>query len=206
MKLTVVSDLHDSVEHLEVLRRSCVSADALVVCGDFTTFGDRERIQAMADALSVEGKPCYFVIGNCDTMAVDEALDGWLNLHGRVLSLDGWLLAGIGGSLPCPGHTPSEFSEGAFERLLESIREECGSRADRLILVCHQPPFGTGADLLPGGQHVGSRTLRAFIDRVQPACCLAGHIHEAASRSVVGRTVVLNPGAFKQGCVATLDL
>lgn len=206
MKLTVVSDLHDSLEHLAVLRRSCEDSDALIVCGDFTTFGDQERVQTMADAVAVAGKPCYFVIGNCDTMAVDGELEGWRNLHGRVCPLDGWLLAGIGGSLPCPGHTPSEFSEDVFEHLLESVLASCGNHTERLILVCHQPAFDTAADLLPGGRHVGSRTLRAFIDRVQPAYCLSGHIHEAASRSKVGRTLVLNPGSFKQGCVATLEL
>ena len=67
-------------------------------------------------------------------------------------------------------------------------------------------PFGSAADMLPGGQHVGSHALRAFIDDVQPACCLTGHIHEAESRSWLGRTLVLNPGPFSHGKVATLDL
>ena len=206
MKLTVISDLHGSVTHVDALRRVRAESDALVVCGDFTTFGNRERIQAMADAVAVEGKPCYFVIGNCDTMAADGKLEGCHNLHGRVLPFGDWLLAGICGSLPCPSQTPSEFPESEFERLLAKIRRECGSRADRLILVSHQPPYGTAADLLPAGGHVGCRALRQFIDEVQPACCLCGHIHEAASRSMAGRTVVLNPGPFARGNIASLEL
>jgi Icc-related predicted phosphoesterase len=89
---------------------------------------------------------------------------------------------------------------------LANVKEVCGSRAGRLILVSHQPPYDTSADLLPGGLHVGSHALRTFIDEMQPAACLTGHIHEAASRSRVGRTVVLNPGPFSQGNVATLEL
>ena len=206
MKLTVISDLHGSVAHVGELRRVCADSDALVVCGDFTTFGDQARIQAMADAVAVEGKPCYFVIGNCDAMAADGKLEGWHNLHGRVLTLGDWLLAGLSGSLPCPAQTPSEFAESEFERLLTRIKLLCGHRADRLILVTHQPPYGTAADRLPDGRHVGCQALRRFIDDVQPACCLSGHIHEAASRSLAGKTVVLNPGPFSRGNVATLEL
>jgi Icc-related predicted phosphoesterase len=206
MKLTVISDLHDNVSHAAVLRKACVDSDALIVCGDFTTFGDRERIQTVADAVAAENLPRFFVIGNCDAMDANGTLSGWENLNGRIVTLDSWFLAGLGGSLPCPGHTPSEFQEAAFERRLSEIRETCGGRADRLILVSHQPPLDTDADCLPSGLHVGCQTLRRFIDEVQPACCLTGHIHEAASRSKVGRTVLLNPGPFSKGNIATLEL
>ena len=206
MKLTVISDLHDSIAHVEALRRACETADALVVCGDFTTFGDQDRVQSMADIVAADGKPCLFVIGNCDTLAVDGRLEGWQNLHGRVVAVGDWLFAGFGGSLPCPSHTPSEFPEGDFDRLLARVKAECGGRADRLIVVSHQPPFDTKADLLPSGQHVGSRALKTFIDDVQPACFLTGHIHEAASRSTVGRTLLVNPGPFSRGHLAVVEL
>lgn len=204
--MAVITDLHDSVAHVAALRHAAQGADALIICGDLTTFGDRERIQMMADAVRLEGVPCYFVPGNCDAMPVDGALDGCSNLHGRVVELEGWLLAGLGGSLPCPSHTPDELKEAAFAGLLESIKQACAERADRLILVSHQPPYGTAADRLSSGRHTGCRALRAFVDEVQPACCLTGHIHEAASRTRVGRTLLLNPGPFTQGNVAVVDL
>lgn len=206
MRLIVISDLHDSVAHLETLRQKAEGADALVVCGDFTTFGDRGRIQRMANSVRIDGVPLYFVLGNCDGMPVDGVLEGGLNLHGRVLERDGWLFAGLGGSLPCPGHTPGEFPEAHYLRLLAELRQGCGERADRLILVSHQPPHGTAADRLPSGLHVGCHALRAFLDEVQPAFCFTGHIHEAGSRSQVGRTVLLNPGPFSKGNVTVLDL
>lgn len=206
MKLIVISDLHSSLAHVGALHEACAGADALIICGDFTTFGDQAHIQSMADAVRVEGLPCYFVTGNCDAMPPDGTLEGCQNLHGRVVAFGDWLLAGICGSLPCPSPTPREFNETVYTRLLANMKEVCGSRADRLILVVHQPPYGTAADLVPGGRHVGCEALRAFIDEVQPACCLTGHIHEAASRSRVGRTVVLNPGPFSKGNLATLEL
>ena len=206
MKLAVISDLHGSAAHVGALRAACVGADALVICGDFTTFGDQTRVQSVADAVRVEGLPCFFVTGNCDAMPPDGALAGCENLHGRVVAFGDWLLAGVSGSLPCPSHTPGEFKEAFYTQLLARVREACGARTDRLILVSHQPPFDTAADLVPGGRHVGCHALRAFIDEVQPACCLTGHIHEAASRTRVGRTVLLNPGPFALGRVETLDL
>ncbi len=206
MRLAVITDLHDSTEHVEALRRAGRGADALIICGDLTTFGERERIQAMADAVRLDGKPCYYVLGNCDVMPADGELSGCQTLQGRVVTHGGWQLAGLGGSLPCPSHTPHELMEAAYTRLLAEIKDACGGHAERLILVSHQPPYGTAADRLPSGLHVGCHALRAFIDDAQPACCLTGHIHEAASRSRVGRTVVLNPGPFSHGNIGLLDL
>jgi hypothetical protein len=206
MRLVIISDLHSKVEHVGALRAACIGADALIICGDFTTFGDQAQVQSVADAVRVEGLPCYFVTGNCDAMPPDGTLDGCQNLHGRAVRFGDWVMAGICGSLPCPSHTPREFQEAFYARLLDQVKEACGSRTDRLILVSHQPPFGTAADQVPGGRHVGCQALRSFIDEVQPACCLTGHIHEAASRTRVGRTVLLNPGPFAQGKMAVLDL
>jgi Icc-related predicted phosphoesterase len=206
MRLAVITDVHGRLEHAGALKEKGRGADALVVCGDWTTFCGREHIQAAADALRLDGAPCFFVLGNCDAAPPDEALEGCENLHGRVVEHGGWLFAGVSGSLPCPSHTPGEQPEEAYARLLENFGRSCAGRAGRLILVSHQPPYGTAADLLPSGLHVGCHALRAFIDEFQPACCLTGHIHEAASRSAVGRTVVLNPGPFSRGHVEVLEL
>lgn len=192
--------------HVGAVHAACSAADALVCCGDFTTFGDQPHVQSMADAVRFEGLPCFFVTGNCDAVPPDVTLDGWQNLHGRVVAFGDWLLAGVCGSLPCPAQTPGEFKEAFYKGLLASVREVCGSRTDRLILVSHQPPFDTAADLVSEGRHVGCHALRAFIDEVQPACCLTGHIHEAKSRTRVGRTVLLNPGPFVKGNVGVIEL
>ncbi len=206
VKLVVITDLHDSVEHVDFLREMERGADALIVCGDFTTFGDTARVQRMADAVRVEGVPLYFVPGNCDAMPADGALAGGYNLHGRVAEAGGWLLAGLGGALPCPSRTPLQFEEADYARRLGELRPLCEGRADRLILVSHQPPYGTEADCLPSGLHVGCHALRAFLEEVRPAYCLTGHIHEAGSYSQLGRTLVLNPGPFSRGNVRKLNL
>ena len=69
------------------------------------------------------------------------------------------------------------------------------------LFVCHTPPHRTKCDMIGATQHVGSRALRAFIERHQPPLVLSGHIHESprvssSYRDTIGRTIVVNPGQF----------
>jgi len=69
----------------------------------------------------------------------------------------------------------------------------------RLFCAFHGPPHGTALDQVAAGVHVGSREVRAFLERVQPALSLHGHIHESPVVSGrfadrVGRTICVNPG------------
>ena len=69
------------------------------------------------------------------------------------------------------------------------------------VFVLHSPPRGTRCDMVGAATHVGSRAIRAFIERHQPPLVLSGHIHEsprvsASYRDAIGRTVVVNPGQF----------
>lgn len=73
------------------------------------------------------------------------------------------------------------------------------STPGRTIYVCHTPPADTPLDQMPRGRHVGSRALRAFIERHQPPLTLHGHIHESPDQSGqfaarIGTTWSINPG------------
>jgi Icc-related predicted phosphoesterase len=73
------------------------------------------------------------------------------------------------------------------------------SEPARTIYVLHCPPYGTTLDRLEDGRSVGSRAVRAFIERYQPPLTLHGHIHESplVSGSFVdriGQTLCVNPG------------
>ena len=67
------------------------------------------------------------------------------------------------------------------------------------VLVTHQPPRETIADRVHGGAHVGSRAVRAFIERHRPAVCFTGHIHEGRGVDSIGPTKVVNPGPARGG-------
>jgi uncharacterized protein len=73
------------------------------------------------------------------------------------------------------------------------------SDPQRTIYVCHSPPFDTPLDTMPGGRHVGSKALRAFIEQHAPPLTLHGHIHESPELSgryaaQLGATWSINPG------------
>ena len=72
---------------------------------------------------------------------------------------------------------------------------------NKTIYVMHSPPYGTGLDLVAGGQSVGSRSIRVFIETYQPLLTLHGHIHESPEISGryfdrIGNTLSVNPGQF----------
>ena len=208
MRLIVIADIHSRTERLDALHKACADADALIACGDFTTFGDRAEIQKVADTLRPEGLPCFFVLGNCDaSLSMNAEIDGWTNLHGRVVPFGEWFMGGLGGTSERTVASPNKVMAYEYETGFRTLCEACDDMSgEKLILVTHQPPFGTSADKRMRRLHVGAGRIRLFIDTVKPACCLCGHIHEAASRTACGKTIVLNPGPFVRGRFEILDL
>jgi hypothetical protein len=55
-------------------------------------------------------------------------------------------------------------------------------------------------------KHVGSRSVSARIKKNKPALVVCGHIHESRGHKIEGKSLVVNPGAFKDGCYAVADL
>lgn len=105
-------------------------------------------------------------------------------------------------SVPGGGLAPFDFrgreQEESLARELEAIEAAIPAGA---VLFCafHGPPQGTACDQVAPGVHVGSRAVRAFLERVQPSLSLHGHIHESprvsgAFADRVGRTICVNPG------------
>jgi len=64
----------------------------------------------------------------------------------------------------------------------------------RTVYVTHSPPWGTSLDRMYDGTSIGSRAIRAFIDRHRPPLTLHGHIHESPGVDRLGPTVSVNPG------------
>jgi Icc-related predicted phosphoesterase len=110
--------------------------------------------------------------------------------------LDGWV-SGAGGV------TAHRFDP---ERRAPTIAAALDALAARTrpaetVFVLHSPPRDTRCDMIGARVHVGSRAIRAFVEREQPPLVLAGHIHESPRVSssyhdTIGRTVAVNPGQF----------
>lgn len=75
------------------------------------------------------------------------------------------------------------------------------------ILLTHAPPYGSKADIIEDGTHVGSSAVRRIIDEYQPRINLCGHVHEAKTVDMLDNTVIINPGMLENGfgCLIQVD-
>jgi hypothetical protein len=123
-----------------------------------------------------------------------------VNIEGAERELKGLRLYGIGGGLPGPVTTPNEISEEQISAALQSVS------GSGLLLVSHQPPAGTVADRAMKVKHVGSKILREWIEANSPLLTVCGHIHESHGFAEYDGSHVLNPGSFKEGRYAVVEV
>lgn len=205
MKIICIVDIHGNIKPIDSIGDALSSADLVIIAGDLTHFGGPDEAREVLEAVSKYNKNILAVTGNCDTKEADDYLTGMnINIHGRTVDIDGLSFTGAGGSLPCPSPTPNVYTEEEYEDIFEGSLE--GKNGSPRILVSHQPPLGTLNDKLTNGAHVGSRTVREFIERYQPLVCFTGHIHEAPGIDTIGATKIVNPGPLGTRSYAYLDV
>ena len=206
MKILAFTDIHGRTDDFTLIRSQIETADLILLAGDITHFGRSQQAEQIIGSLAQMNNNILAVHGNCDYDDVLTVLEeNGISLHGRVVTAGGIQFAGLGGSTPCPGRTPSEYTEGELAELLRITREQMDP-ALYTVFVSHQPPVNTINDLLPNGAHVGSTAVREFIALVQPEICMTGHIHEGAGQDRIGRTATVNPGPFHLGHYLELDI
>ena len=192
VKLLVFSDIHADYAQLE--KHMAAEADAYVAAGDLTSWG--RGLDRCGQILAKRAGRVWVLPGNHESerqIADFVRSFGLAEFHGRSFEADGFQVAGLGYSNPTPFHTPGEYSEDELARRLAPF-----AGLEPLVLICHCPPFGTDLDCVRPGVHAGSRSVREFIERRQPALFISGHIHEAAGREMqLGRTLCYSVG--KQG-------
>ncbi len=203
MKIIGLTDIHGETGYLDKIAGNIENADIILISGDITHFGDAEMAKDIIDRISVFNKNIFAVPGNCDLPEVgDFLISSGLMPDNSVFEKDDFSVSitGIGGSLTTPVKTPNTYTEEQYsehfaKRIIESD-----------ILVTHQPPYKTFADRVMGGLHAGSKTIKRYIDEKQPLLCLCGHIHESSGMEFYGRTLVINPGPFREGRYASVEV
>jgi uncharacterized protein len=164
------------------------------------------------ERLRPTGIPVFWMLGNDDPPELQEALRTapWGEAaEGRVIEVDGYALLSWGYSNPTPWDSFREMPEEQLGRHLDELFAQAPD-PHRVVLNAHVPPFETGLDEAPvldssltvqqaAGQvrlaPVGSRAVRAAIERYQPIVSLHGHVHESAGFRRIGATLAVNPGS-----------
>lgn len=201
-----VGDIHGHTAPLASIPE-LPGAAGVIVTGDLTVRGGVPEASAVLDAVAAINPRVLAQIGNMDKPPVQTWLDGrGQGIHARAVELaPGAGLMGVGWSPPTPFGTPAEAPETQIAQWLAEGYEQARG-FEHLALISHTPPYGTLADVLGSGAHVGSPAVREFIERVQPEVCVTGHIHEARCTDRLGRTVIVNPGELAAGGYVLLRL
>ena len=206
MRILGLTDIHGDISGLKKISKPLSEAGLVLLIGDITNFGREQEVRKVIDALGEAASQILAVSGNCDYIDVAEFLTGEnIHIHGKGEVINGIGFVGAGGSIPTPFHTPNKISENKLKIILEKGFHELPPDVP-FILVSHQPPINTTCDIIKTGVHVGSKSVRRFIENHQPLACITGHIHEAGGIDKIGNTPVVNPGPFFQGKYVSLKI
>lgn len=167
----------------------------------------------------------YLSAGNDDPLVIDSVMHS----NGNVINPEGRCLAvhpkidmlTYGVTNPTPWDTPRELPD---DQLLVKLEELVKLVPDpkRCIFSLHAPPYGTKLDIAPklnkdlrmesglGGtpfENVGSKAVRAIIEKYQPLVGVHGHVHECAGKDKIGNTFIFNHGSeYAQGVLRGIIL
>lgn len=198
LKILAAADFHGSsggeINLSKFLKRGY---DCLVLIGDLTNFGPPEVAESLIDSVKNYGIPLFSVPGNCDPKSVLQVLEKHgTNIHGKCGRLGDVTFVGLGGSNLTPFNTPFELTEVEIQEELAAA--SCGM-GEKWVLVTHAPPHGTKVDQIKEGTHVGSKSIRQYIEQKQPLVSLCAHVHEGRGADQLGRTLIINPGPITKG-------
>lgn len=207
MDILAIPDIHSDFKKLQKLTGQIEAADVVLLVGDITNFGGKEEIAEIIEFMQPLNSQILAVLGNCDYPPVADYLtEQGMNIEAAHRMIEGVGFVGLGASLYSPSRaTPNEVSE---EVLAENLSKAITGLAEEtpLVLVSHQPPWDTATDRVRSGQHVGSHSVRQFVEQYQPLVCFSGHIHESPGIDAIGETQIVNPGPFFRGNYATAHI
>jgi Icc-related predicted phosphoesterase len=205
VRIAYVADVHDRFDAVPQVLDQIGSVDVLVVGGDITTYGGPDDAERAIELWRPLAPTLLAVAGNMDSRAIDaRLLELGVSIDGCGHTVGDVGFAGVSAAPRSPLRTPYELPDDELaERGARGLSE---IRDDRVRIFCpHAPPHGTECDRLRSGEHVGSRALRALVDRERPDVVLCGHIHESRAIDDVGGVLIVNPGPVSAGHYAFVE-
>lgn len=211
VSVLAVSD--ETVEFLWSSQVRSLGVDVILGAGDLPF----AYLEYLSDQLNA---PCVFVPGNhdADLSGYSNKRSGWtragmpaqwpgptgaVNADGRIVTVAGLRIAGLGGSIRY-NTGPNQWSERQQSRRARSLTWRNawqsrlpGSRRGVDVLLTHSPARGVGdAEDRP---HRGFECFTPLIHNLDPTVMVHGHIHPHGRTPLdleVGRTIVLNTVGF----------
>ncbi len=180
MKVLAVSDRVMDKLYSSQARQLYPDVELLIGCGDLPFY----YLDFLTSAFNA---PLVYVRGNHDggpQYAADgrvwREVRGGVDIHGKVVTRKGLILAGFQGSMRYKAHSDFMYSESEMRVTVAQIvprllwnRQRFGRALD--ILITHSPPYGIHdrSDLA----HTGFKVFLSFLRMFKPHYHLHGHIH-----------------------------
>jgi Icc-related predicted phosphoesterase len=205
MRLLCITDLHGDPRALERIIDAAGDVDVLLLGGDITHFGTPNIAEDIVRRAQRRCPQVMAVAGNCDSRAIDDRLvELGISLFRRGIQHEGVGFYGVSAMPPWMGnmYELSEEEIGDALRAGRQLLEGC----ELEVVLSHTPPRDTQLDCTRSGQHVGSSSVRRFVEQVQPALVVCGHIHESRGIDKLGPSTLVNCGAAVRGHYALADV
>jgi len=201
MKVLVGTDFHGVETAFEsfAVRAEEEQVDILVICGDITHFGTLQQARHLLAMLTFLRMPILFVPGNCDPPSLAGVdIEGASCIHGKSVSYGDLTFIGVGGSSYTPFSTPFEIAE---EEIMDTLNRGSKNLMDNrwIVLISHSPPQNTSVDKTFSGKHIGSLSVKKFIEERKPSIVFCGHAHEGEGEDRINNTIIVNPGPARHG-------
>lgn len=218
LRVAAVGDVHYDGKRpgalIDIFSSASQEADVLVLCGDLTTHGRAEQMQAFVEELAGVEIPVVAVLGNHDYEAgeVDACLDILRDRDVQVLDGDQVVIDGIGfvgtkgfcggfgrGAL-APFGEP-EIKQFVQVSLNEAIKLENGLRSlttETRVVVLHYAPILDTVIGEPEQIHpfLGSSRLLQPIETIGASVIFHGHAHHGSPRGVTPSGIPVYNVAF----------
>ena len=180
MKILAVSDRVLDKLYSGTIRQTYSDVDLMIGCGDLPFY----YLDFLTSAIDA---PLVYVRGNHDDgpqYAVDgrvwRDVRGGTDIHGKVVTRKGLILAGLQGSMRYKAHADYMYTEAEMRRVVAQLvprllwnRQRLGRALD--VLVTHSPPFGIHDR--PDLPHTGFKVFLSFLRLFKPRYHLHGHVH-----------------------------
>lgn len=202
MKILAVSDQVVERMYMLVANHHFDDIDLIFGCGDLP-------YEYLEYILTLTTKPLFYVPGNHDPVYSSKDrrsyAEGGQNIDLKVISHNGLLIAGVGGSIRYRPDGVNQYTQRMmFRRVLKLLprliynRIVYGRTLD--ILITHSPPFGIHDD--DTRAHEGLKALNWLIQWAKPHYHFHGHTHFyrqnlEACTTVSGKTTIMNIYPYK---------
>ena len=162
LSIAAFPDIHGFSTNIRAMRKQFANIDIVLLAGDMTN-GRISSLHQLLEYITPYSPNILSVCGNHDTQEMEAYLvEHGMSIHAKHRIINDIAFLGCGGALPFVGNYV--FSEEEFSHILNKANNGLPSEIPK-ILVAHQPPYGTKLDRIYSGHHVGSHSVRKFIEK-----------------------------------------